>query len=262
MRLFKRLTVVILMLVQIGCMSTTTTETTPVKQDPAKVAIRKSNVLIKLGLAYMDRDQYQVAMEQFNKALEINPASHDAHTVIANLYEKIDQSELAQQHYKKAVDLAPENPSTLNNYGKYLCNNGEYQQAENYFTQAANTPFYVRPWLPLTNAGQCLQRANELEKAEQNFRAALKKHPTYTPALMAMAQLGYQQQKYQTARAFLQRYEALQALTAEQLLLAVQIEQALGDNNAANQYAHRLRTQFPRSLQPGTLVAPTDLGAE
>jgi type IV pilus assembly protein PilF len=258
--MLKRLGFVILIAVQISCTSTTTTTTESIKPDPADVANRKANVLIKLGMAYSERGQQEVAMQQYNKALKVYPQSYDAHTVIANLYEQIDQPELAQQHYEEAIDLAPDNPSTLNNYGKYLCNNGDYQQAEKYFTRAASTPFYSRPWLPLTNAGLCMTKADHFEKAEINFRAALEKHPTYAPALMAMAQLGYQQQKYPTARAFLQRYEALLKLTAEQLLLAVQIEQALGDSTTAAQYAQQLRTQFPQSPQPGHIVAPEALG--
>jgi type IV pilus assembly protein PilF len=229
----------------ISCAPTTTTKS--VKPDPAEIATRKSNVLINLGMVYVERGQHQVAMDQFNKALKIDPKSHDAHTAIANLYETIGQSELAQQHYKKAVQLAPENPSALNNYGKYLCNQGSYQEAVTYFSQAAQTPLYARPWLPLTNAGQCMQKAEKFDQAEQNYRAALKKHPTYAPALMAMAQLSYIQQKYRTARAFLQRYESVQQLADDQLKMAIDIETTLGDAEAAKKYEQRLRRKFPRS---------------
>ncbi len=232
----------------------TTTSSSKKKPDPAKVAARKSNVLINLGMAYVERGQYQVAMEEFNKALKIDPRSYDAHTAIANLYETIDQSQLAEQHYKKAIELAPDNPSTLNNYGKYLCNKDNYSEAESYFAKAAETPLYSRPWIPLTNAGQCMQRASHFQKAEFNYRAALKKNPTYAPALMAMAQLSFEQKKYQSARAFLQRYESVQKLNAEQLHLAIEIEKALGDNETAAKYAQKLRKQFPDSSRTRRLA--------
>lgn len=257
MRIITILSCLGLLLALISCSTNTTTKA--VKPDPQEVATRKSNILIRLGMAYVERGQNQVALDQFNKALKIDPNSHDAYTAIANLYENIGQSDLAQQHYKKAVELAPDNPATLNNYGKYLCNNGDYAEAESYFSKAADTPLYARAWVPLTNAGQCMQRANQLDKAEQNLRTALKANQTYAPALMAMAQLNYQQQKYRTARAFLQRYEAVQTLNAQQLLLAVEIEQALGDQQTANKYAQQLRKQFPGSPQPGDLKAPPEL---
>ncbi|MEE9411472.1 MAG: type IV pilus biogenesis/stability protein PilW [Methylococcales bacterium] len=254
MRIYKVLICTILIAMQISCTSTSTA-----KSDAAEDATRKSNVLIRLGMAYVARGQHQVAMDQYNKALKIDPDSYDAHTAIANLYENIGQMDLAQHHYKKAVKLAPDNPSTLNNYGKYLCNNGDYAEAEDYFTKAAETPLYVRAWVPLTNAGQCLQRANQLDKAEKNLRGALKANPTYAPALMAMAQLGYQQQKYQTARAFLQRCESVQKLNAQQLLLAVKIELALGDKRTAKQYKEQLRKQFPNASQPAQMQVPSSL---
>lgn len=233
----KILNAVILSFLLTSCTTTTSTKKQP---DPVKVATSKSNVLINLGMAYAERGQYQVAMDQYKKALKIYPKSFDAHTAIANLYETIEQPELAQQHYQKAIDLAPDNPSTLNNYGKYLCNNSRYSEAEEYFSKAAKTPLYSRPWLPLTNAGQCMQRAGHLERAEQDYRQALKKNPEYAPALMAMAKLSYQQNKYRTARAFLQRYEAVQPLSVEQLKMAIDIEQSLGDDEAAKHYAELL----------------------
>lgn len=225
-----------------SCMTTTSSKKKP---DPVKLATRKSNVLINLGMAYAERGQYEVAMEEYNKALKINPASFDAHTAIANLYENIDQPALAQQHYKKAIELAPNNPSTLNNYGKYLCNNDNYIEAESYFSKAAETPLYSRPWLPLTNAGQCFQRAGNLTKAEHNYRSALKKNPAYAPALIAMSELSYQQSKFQSARAFLQRFEANNQLSAEQLSLAVSIEESLGDMKTAQKYSTQLEKKYP-----------------
>ncbi len=257
MRITKLLSCLILITVQISCTSTSTTKSA--KPDPAEVATKKSNVLIRLGMAYVERGQDQVALDQFNKALKIDPNSHDAHTAIANLYENIGQPALAQQHYNKAVELAPDNPSTLNNYGKYLCNKGEYEEAAGYFTKAAETPLYARAWVPLTNAGQCMQRANQLDKAEQNLRGALQANPIYAPALIAMAQLSYQQQKYQTARAFLQRYESVRQLNPHQLLLAVKIELALGDNHTANKYKEQLRKQFPDAQQPSQMSTPSSL---
>jgi len=229
----------------ISCTTTTTSKS--VKPNPAEIATRKSNVLINLGMAYVERGQHQVAMDQYNKALKIDPNSHDAHTAIANLYETIGQSELAQQHYEKAVELAPKNPSALNNYGKYLCNNGNYQEAATYFNQAAQTPLYARPWLPLTNAGQCMQKAAKFDQAEQSYRAALEQHPSYAPALISMAQLSYIQKKYRTARAFLQRYESVQQLTDDQLKMAVDIETTLGDVEAAKKYEQQLRRKIPGS---------------
>ncbi|MCH9699708.1 MAG: type IV pilus biogenesis/stability protein PilW [Gammaproteobacteria bacterium] len=247
MKLIRLLIIQIVLLTLIAC---TTSSSTRKKPDPVKEANRKSTILVNLGMEYVKRQQYEVAMLEFNKALAINPNSSDAHTAIANLYETIDRPKLAQQHYKQAVELAPDSPSTLNNYGKYLCNQGNYTEAERYFKQAVDTPLYSRPWIPLTNAGQCFLRANQLESAEQNFRAALKKMPAFGPALMAMSQLSYQKKNYQSARAFLQRYESVESLNAEQLSLGIKIEQALGDMDTARKYADTLQKRFPSAPVP------------
>ena len=64
-----------------------------------------------------------------------------------------------------------------------------------------------------------------------------------------MAGLNFGQQKYLTARAFLQRFEATAAHDAASLLLGYRIENALGDEQAAATYRRALDTEFPGSEQ-------------
>ena len=73
---------------------------------------------VALGKAYMQQGKYELAQENLLKALERNPNSVDAHTVIAVLYERIGNPKAAEQHYARAADLAPKSGDTNNNYGQ------------------------------------------------------------------------------------------------------------------------------------------------
>ena len=64
-----------------------------------------------------------------------------------------------------------------------------------------------------------------------------------------MARLGYVQESYLKARAFLQRYETVGEANADSLLLGYRIERSLGDQAAAGQYRQDLLNQFPDSAQ-------------
>jgi type IV pilus assembly protein PilF len=62
-----------------------------------------------------------------------------------------------------------------------------------------------------------------------------------------MARITYDSGRTLAARAFIQRYFEASEDAPDALLLAVQIETALKDKNAAASYALRLKSKFPKS---------------
>src|SRR5690606_30779618 len=108
---------------------------------------------------------------------------------------------------RRATQLEPSNPAAANSYAVFLCRQGNWRQAEPYFRRAVENPRYPTPAAALTNAGVCARDAgNDLEAAEQYFRAALSRNPSFPDALYNMMDLSYRAENYLQARAFLQRY--------------------------------------------------------
>ena len=202
-----------------------------------------------LGLEYMNRGQYEVALGKLKKAVKEEPDYAPAHTVIAVLYETIGEMSLAGKHYKLAYEADPTDGDVNNNYGVYLCQTGEGKRAIEYFLKALDDPFYASPAVALTNAGSCVLGQGKLDEADDFLRRALKIEPEFPDALMNMASLNFEQQDYLTSRAFMQRYESVASHGAASLLLAYEIETALGDNRAANRYKLALESNFPESDQ-------------
>jgi len=66
---------------------------------------------------------------------------------------------------------------------------------------------------------------------------------------MSMGSINYARGNYLSARAYLQRYEAVAEHTAESLWLAIRTEYALRDHQAWGNYALMLRNSFPDSEQ-------------
>ena len=89
----------------------------------------------------------------------------------------------------------------------------------------------------------------DLAAAEELFRKALEKRPTYGEALLQLCLLKYQQEDFLGARAFLQRYMAMNTATAGVLYLAAEIEGKLGNNRGRNEYVDQLLREFPDSLE-------------
>ncbi|MFT3896171.1 MAG: type IV pilus biogenesis/stability protein PilW [Thermomonas sp.] len=210
---------------------------------------RRVAVLNALGLAgvALQRGDLASAEAQARAALKADPKSADAYTVLAVIAGQRGQRDLAGSNYAKAVQLAPRDGDTLNNYGAWLCANGRAAESLAQFSAALQDPAYATPAAALGNAGACALRAGQSGAAEENLRRALQFDPNNVAALGAMAQLRFNQAQYLDARAFMQRRLVAAPADRDALMLAAQIEDRMGDAAAAARY---------RQLIPGTQSPP------
>lgn len=206
-----------------------------------------AEVQTNLGIAYMRGGQNDLAYARLQKALQLEPRYSKAHYVIALLYERLGESQKAEQHYEDAVRYNPRDSSAQNNYGNYLCRNGRIEEAEKRFMIAIENPLYATPEVAYSNAGLCVLKAGNLPQAEIYLREALSRNPNIPAALYAMSDISFQRGEELSARAYLERFREIGNDTSRSLWLGIRIERALGDNNAAASYALLLRNQYPES---------------
>ncbi|MEW8029759.1 MAG: type IV pilus biogenesis/stability protein PilW [Candidatus Thiodiazotropha sp.] len=204
-----------------------------------------AKIYVEMGMAYMRDGQSAVAMQKLKKALEVDDKSPEAHNVIGILYQQLGEIERAGKHYDRAVELDARDPYIRNARGSYFCRLGRYSDALEDFQQALANPLYPTPWVALTNAGLCVERAGDNDKAENFYRRALTAKPTYPIALFKMAEISLQQEKDLSARAYLERYHSEIKPTAASLWLGVQVEKRLRDMSKSTEYRRRLLKEFP-----------------
>ncbi len=216
-----------------------------------KEARKAAETNTALGRGYMDRGQYEIALEKLKRAVAFDKTYAPAHTLLGVLYETIGETEDAGREYKLAVHYAPENGEVNNNYGAWLCATGKREQADEYFITAVDDPFYPTPAIALSNAGNCALAQGDLDKAETFLRQSLDYDNKLGSSLLPMAEVSYRNGSYLTARAFLQRYEAVAEMDEESLYLGYRIESRLGDEASAERYRIELIEQHPGSDQAG-----------
>ena len=192
-----------------------------------------------------------LAERQAREALRRDPASGDAHTLLAAIASTRGDPAAAGVHYGKAAGIDPANGTYANNYGSWLCANGRAGESLGWFDRALADPAYPTPVNALVNAGTCARRLGQLAQAEARWRQALASDPVNPQALAGMAGLQFEQGRHLEARAFAERWLAVAPNDQEALRLAAQIESALGDNVAAERYLSRLQS-IPRSGPPAT----------
>lgn len=208
---------------------------------------RAVGVNTELGLGYLQEGEYEEANRRLERALDIDSRHAPAHAAMALLQERLGQADKADRHYRRAVRLDGEDSSTRNNYGRFLCAQGELEAALEQFEAAVDNPLYRNPHIPLANAGVCLLRAGHQERAEEYLLRSLRENARFAPALLRMAQLRFEAEDHEGAEDYLQRYRAEAQHTPASLWLGVQLARAVGDANAEASYGLSLRNRFPDS---------------
>lgn len=236
----------------------------PYERTPSPYSAR-DNEQVKHRLAVQERLQLAVQRLQAGdvaaadryarQALKDDPKSAGAHTLLALVDQNRGRQESAGEHYRHAAELAPADGGVLNNYGAWLCGNKYPAEALVWFDRALAAPGYASPASALANAGGCALKSGQYERAGRDLRKALELEPGNAYALQAMGESEFRQGRFLEARAFTERRLAAAPASADVLLLARNIENALGDKVAANRYEQRLRTEFPDAAAT-TTTAP------
>ncbi|MDI9239780.1 type IV pilus biogenesis/stability protein PilW [Lysobacter sp. LF1] len=191
------------------------------------------------------------AEREANKALKLDPASADAHTVLAAAAARRGAPAEAGRHYLRATELAPGNGALANNYGVWLCGQGQPAESLVWFERALADARYGTPALALANSGTCAMRAGQDVRAGRELRKAIGLDPNNAQALGALAELEFRKGNAFEARAFSERRLAAAPADRNALQLASQIEEKLGDTAAAARYVQRMRAEFPQTRGSG-----------
>jgi type IV pilus assembly protein PilF len=238
-----------------GCVTTNSNHEKLPTTSKAEQAQDAARIHTELGQHYMQIGDLQSALAKLKLALQFDDGYAPAHTVIAVIYERINDLPDAEKNYRRAVELEPKKGMPNNNLGAFLCRIGKSAEALGYFRRAVADPFYGTPDVAWTNDGVCRMHLNDVAGAESSFRQALRINPRNADALYQMARAMYLSNDAFHASAFLQRYEALGTPGPDALKLGHDIELRLGDTDAARNYNKRLQSLFPDSEQARTLNA-------
>lgn len=214
-----------------------------------------AEVNAELGMQYMQKGDYEIALEKFERALDADPRHVDALNGLGLLRARLGQNDKAEANFRRAIAIAPDNSAALNNYGQFLCLQGRHEDGQKQFLKAVENPLYKLPAVAYSNAGTCARAAGDLHKAETHFRAALEIDKRLPPALLQMAELSFELDRHLQARGYLQRFEdAVRRHTARTLWLGIRIERALGNRDAEASYALQLEKNFPDAKETQLLL--------
>lgn len=209
----------------------------------------KAKLNLQMGARYLDMGMLDVAKEKLETAVKLDSSNAEIHNTLAVFYERIKNPEAADDSYQAALSRDPDSFSFKSNYGRFLCDQGKPDKAMELLNASLESPMNNRPWFAMTNLGLCHLKQDDPQRAEEYFRQALQAQPEYSPALLEMQKISYQNRQFMSARAFLERYLAVAKHTPETLWIAFQTERALGNSKGSEEYREQLLSTFPASKE-------------
>jgi type IV pilus assembly protein PilF len=198
----------------------------------------------ELGAKYMQAGNLQRADAKLREALDQDPDNASAHAAYALLNMRLDKPEKARDHFRTALDHEPDDPQLHNNYGTFLCDQGEYRAGIEQFLKSARNKLYDAPAYAYANAGRCAREAEKFDSARQHFNKALELNPKAPSALIGRAALEQQRGRAQQAKRYFKRYNEVAEATPASLWLGIRIERALGNRAAVRAYGVELLKNF------------------
>ncbi len=206
-----------------------------------------------VAATYVEQARRDLNTGRLERALKAIESAKSAYAELPRTYlveglidRRLGELNKAETALKRALELEGDFPEAHNAYGHVLCDQGRYQAADEQFRISAKSPDYEAEFA-YYNAGLCARRIPDMDKAERHFRRALEANPEFPQALYEMARLSCDQSAPLRCRAYLERYAAVSPHTPETLWLGIEAERALGDLDAARNYALQLRSEFPDS---------------
>ena len=142
---------------------------------------------VTLGLLHADQDKFDLALQEYQHALHLEPHSADALTGTAGTYEKMGRIADAEEAYKKAAALRPDYWDGYNSLGNFYERQRKYPEAIAQLLHAAElTPDNAVVYINLAAAYLDRGDPKDIPAAE----AALKKSIAVGPSYQAYANLG------------------------------------------------------------------------
>ena len=209
----------------------------------------RAKVHTELGAMYFQLGNPAVALDELRIALSADANYFSAYSVRGLVHASLKEYGKAEDDFRRALDIAPNDPDVNNNYGWYLCETGKERQSIAYFLNALKSPLYETPDRAYTNAGTCALKVGDLDGAQGYLLKALQlSRDGAMTARLQLANLFYRRGIYEEARVYLNdALKMMEPPTADALWLGLRLERKQGNKAAEGGYASQLRGRYPTS---------------
>jgi type IV pilus assembly protein PilF len=213
-------------------------------------AARRARTRLELASAYFGSGQMNTALDEVKLALAADPNMGAAYNLRGLIYGRIGEDKLAEESFRRALQIDPRDADAMQNYGWFMCQRQRFAEAETMFRQALGVPQYRDTPRTMLTQGICQARAGQLLQAEGTLTRSYELDPSNPATAVNLAEVLFRRNELERARFYIRRVNANRDLSSAQTLwLAARIEQKLGNRQGVQDFGTQLRSRFPQSRE-------------
>jgi type IV pilus assembly protein PilF len=206
-------------------------------------------VRLELAGLYFGRGQSDTALSEVKLALAAKPDLADAHALRALILASLGDNAQAEDSFKRALQLAPQDAGSMHNYAWFLCQQRRFADADLQFERrSARAAVPRRDVRTLMAQGVCQARAGLWAQAERTLSRSFEldsanPSPPSTWPKCCCTGANWSVRVFYVARINAQPEQ----VSAQSLWLAARIERRIGDVQALQDLGRKLSERFPQS---------------
>lgn len=213
------------------------------------VARKRARIRLELAVGYYNNGQTTIALDELKQSIAADPTLLEAHNLRGLIYMRLNDAALAEESFRKALQINPQASSVQHNLGWMLCQQGRMAEAQRQFLAAIAEPAYVdkaKSWMAL---GVCQSRAGQRVEGEASLKRAYELDAGNPVIGYNLALVLFQRGEYVRAQFYIRRINNGDLANAESLWLGAKVERSLGNRDGVAQLGAQLSKRFPQSKE-------------
>ena len=211
---------------------------------------KRARVRMELASGYFERGQMTTALDQVKLAIAADSSFSEAFNLRGLIYANLGDERLAEESFRRGLQLNPRDADTMQNLGYFLCQKKRYVEASALFDQALAMPQYRNAGRTLLTKGVCLSLSSQWAEAEASLLRAYEMEPTNPAVAVNLSEVLYKRGDFERARFYVRRVNAMPAIASAQTLwLGARIENGIGNRAGVQEFGDQLRRRFPDSRE-------------
>lgn len=161
---------------------------------------------IQLALGYYDANDLAGARRSLSNAQRLDDRNSDIYTVLALIFQREGDVELAEEHYLRAISLDRANARARNNFAAMLFGFERYEEAFEQLEQVVTDTSYDGRAIAFENLGRSALMLGKTDEAANSFRRALGLNANLYLSSLELSLLLFDQDQFAGARALFSQY--------------------------------------------------------
>jgi type IV pilus assembly protein PilF len=210
-------------------------------------ARKRARIRLELAVGYYNDGKTTIALDELKQSIIADPTLLEAHNLRGLIYMRLNDLGLAEESFRKALQIDPQAASVEHNYGWLLCQQGRMPESFRHFQAAIANPGYADKAKSLMALGVCQSKSGQKVEAEATLQKAFELDAANPVIGYNLALLLYQRGELARALFYIRRINNGEFANSESLWLGIRIERKLGNTEAASQLGLQLKKRFPQS---------------